>query len=275
MNGMQDGMKAMKNKFFEMYFSPTGGTRRVSKILADGLSGGLNLEPAAVDLFAAVREGGALPEFAAGDVCLISVPSFAGRVPLPAAEKLAEMKGNGALAILNVVYGNRAIDDTLLELADVLEEAGFTCAAAMETVAEHSIFRQFGAGRPDRDDEAELSAFAKETARILKNGNFSGSLKVPGNFPYRERKPGSMIPVGGENCTGCGLCAAKCPAHAIPAEDLKAVNRDACMGCMACVSVCPAGARDIPAEIRQQFLPHMTSVCSGRKENRLYIEREV
>ncbi|MFR0951759.1 MAG: hypothetical protein ACLSGK_02575 [Lachnospiraceae bacterium] len=34
------------------------------------------------------------------------------------------------------------IDDTLLELQDVLEASGFVCIAGMEAVAEHSLMHQ-------------------------------------------------------------------------------------------------------------------------------------
>ncbi len=265
------------NKFYEIYFSPTGGTERVSKILTAHLSGSLGAEPESVNLLQILRDGGSLPVFAAEDVCLISVPSFAGRVPLPAVSVLEQLKGNGARAVLNVVFGNRAIDDTLLELRDVLEAAGFVCAAAMETVAEHSMFRQFGAGRPDAEDEAELKDFACQTAELLQGGDSAGSLEgqlqVPGNYPYRERKPVSAIPEGGEGCSGCGICVKACPVHAIPADAPKTVNRELCFGCMRCVSVCPAGGRDISGAVREKMLPIMSQNCSGRKINQLYMDR--
>ena len=41
-------------------------------------------------------------------VCLFSVASFAGRVPQIAVERLKKISANGAKAILNCVYGNRA-----------------------------------------------------------------------------------------------------------------------------------------------------------------------
>lgn len=94
------------------------------------------------------------------DVCLISVPSYGGRVPAAAIERLKKISGNGAKAVLNCVYGNRAWEDTLTELQDILEEQGFQCVAALATVAEHSIFRQFATGRPDEDDRAELLEMA-------------------------------------------------------------------------------------------------------------------
>ena len=47
------------------------------------------------------------------DVCLVSVPSFAGRVPQIAVERMKKISGNGAKAILNCVYGNREWGMTL------------------------------------------------------------------------------------------------------------------------------------------------------------------
>ena len=263
-----------KRNFYELYFSPTGGTRRISEFLTAELSEGLDITAESVDLLAAVREDSSLPEFSPRDICLISVPSFAGRVPEPAVNLLAKSRGCGARAILNVVFGNRAIDDTLLEMRDLLEEAGFVCAAAMETVAEHSIFRQFGAGRPDYDDEVELKQFAETLTELLDEDNFCGTLQVPGNYPYRERKPVSTIPYGKDFCSGCRSCVFECPVQAISGDNPKETDGQRCFGCMRCVFLCPAGARDIAPELREKMLPHMSQVCSGRKENRLYIERE-
>ena len=52
------------------------------------------------------------------DLAVIAVPSYGGRVPTPAAERLAALHGNGARAVLVCVYGNRAYEDTLVELED-------------------------------------------------------------------------------------------------------------------------------------------------------------
>ena len=271
----KDGTAVKMNKIYEIHFSPTGGTGRVSKIFTEALCGCLGVNSVSINLLDAVRSGADLPAFEDGDICVVSVPSFAGRVPLPAVEILSKANGRSARTVLNVVYGNRAIDDTLLELRDLLEAAGFVCTAAMETVAEHSIFRQFGTGRPDADDEAELKDFARKTAELLKKDCIgAGRLQVPGNYPYRERKPVSTIPQGNDSCSACGLCAAECPVQAIPEDNPKATDSQRCFGCMRCVSVCPLAARDIPKELREKMLPHMSQVCSGRKTNKLYMNRK-
>jgi ferredoxin len=243
----------IKMQVYNIYFSPTGGTKKVSDIIIGAISDSYE----EIDL---LKKGSFNKCFDSEDVCIISVPAFGGRVPQNVCEKIKEFKANGARVALVAVFGNRAIDDTLLELRDILEAAGFVCAAAMETVAEHSIFRQFGAARPDAEDEAELKDFAAKAAELLKGEQAAeGQLHVPGNYPYRERKPAGMIPEGKESCTGCGICTSECPVHAIPADEPKSVNRETCFGCMRCVSVCPGGHRDVPEALREKMLPHIVN----------------
>ncbi|AIS52139.1 hypothetical protein TKV_c09620 [Thermoanaerobacter kivui] len=46
-----------------------------------------------------------------------------------------------------------------------------------------------------------------------------------------------------DECTGCGSCAAECPAEAIHEVDGKyEVDSDTCIDCGACEDVCPTGA---------------------------------
>lgn len=79
------------------------------------------------------------------------------------------MKGNQARAVLVCVYGNRAYEDTLIELKDVADKAGFVPAAAVATIAEHSIMHKFAAGRPDETDQKELREFGKRVREYLEH----------------------------------------------------------------------------------------------------------
>ena len=77
-----------------------------------------------------------------------------------AVQRLTMLTGQGARAILVCVYGNRAYEDTLVELEDAAKQAGFRVIAAVAAVAEHSIARQFATGRPDAQDKKVLAGFA-------------------------------------------------------------------------------------------------------------------
>ncbi|MDE6280624.1 MAG: hypothetical protein K2M15_02335, partial [Oscillospiraceae bacterium] len=84
------------------------------------------------------------------DLAVIAIPSFGGRVPALAAQRLAKIHGNQARCVVMCVYGNRAYEDTLVELEDLARQSGFQVIAAVAAVAEHSIMHQYAAGRPDQ-----------------------------------------------------------------------------------------------------------------------------
>ena len=87
---------------------------------------------------------------------MIAFPVFGGRIPALAAQRLKELEANGAKCAIVVVYGNRAYDDALVELQDLSESCGFRVVAAVGASVEHSIVREYGAGRPDKADIEEL-----------------------------------------------------------------------------------------------------------------------
>ena len=120
------------------------------------------------------------------DLAVIAVPSYAGRVPAVAVQRLAAVKGNGARAVLVCVYGNRAYEDTLVELADTAKEAGFRVMAAVSAIAEHSIARQFAAGRPDAEDAQRLAGALGFAPGLEKCGRCGGSLENGGLFAVDE-----------------------------------------------------------------------------------------
>lgn len=245
---------------YSIYFSPTGGTKKAADILA-----GCFEQAETVDI--TVHAAG--PEFSGEDICIISAPSFGGRVPGPAAERIARLKGNGAKAVLVAVYGNRAYDDTLLELKNLAIQAGFLPIAAVAAVAEHSTMRQFGTGRPDESDCQELRRFGERIREKAASG--TAELWVPGSQPYREYNGVPTKPTGGAGCLSCGRCMKECPTGAIEAKNLRAVNKEKCISCMRCVSVCPQGARKVSPLLLKAAALKMKKDCSGRKKNELYL----
>ena len=248
---------------YNIYFSPTGGTKKVADILANSLFN----EYVNVDLCRNIGQASLNEQ----DVCIVSVPSYGGRVPEIAIERLRKLNGNGAKAVLVCVYGNRELEDTLTELQDTLEERGFVCVAAVAAVAEHSIFRQFAIGRPDANDAAELTEFAKQILNKLETGEF-GTLKLTGSHnAYKEFGGVSLKPEVTGRCLGCGICARDCPVGAIDFEDPRITYKEKCISCMRCIKVCPKKARTLDAEMLAAMGAKMEPVLSGRKQNHLFI----
>lgn len=188
-----------------------------------------------------------------------------------ASANIRKLKGNGAKAIIAAIYGNRAFEDALLEMKDNMQEAGFSCVAGVAALAEHSIARQFAAGRPDADDKKQLTLFAEKIKKELVKECSEKDLYIPGNNPYKEYKVMPMMPQAGESCTKCGLCAKKCPTGAISKDDFKVTDPALCISCMRCVAVCPEKARTLNPAMLVGLTEKLGKVAADRKENELFL----
>lgn len=252
-------------KWYEMVFSPTGGTRKVTSLLTNALEG----ETVSVDLTDSRVDFRAVA-LTQDDVAVISVPSYGGRVPAAAVQRIALMNAHGARAILVCVYGNRAYEDTLVELRDAAVQAGFRVVAAVAAIAEHSVARQYASGRPDKEDAEQLSDFAGRIRRKLSEGDCSEPA-IPGNRPYKKSGGIGMVPKPTKECTRCGVCAAKCPVQAIDKDHPKEVDEKVCISCMRCVSVCPHSARKVNSVLLSAAGLALKKVCSERKNPELFL----
>lgn len=243
-------------------FSPTGSTERTARILASAIAEHWET----IDLLKPVSD----LLFSADDLCLVALPSYGGRIPTLSAERLRSIHADGTRAVLLCVYGNRAYEDTLSELQDLLEEQGFICVAAAAAIAEHSIFREFGAGRPDNADIAELNLFGEKIRERLAAPN-AGSLTVPGaHGSYKPYTNSAFVPAETDACVNCGTCRAECPTDAIgntPAD----IDPTRCIKCMRCVSVCPTGARRPEPKLLAPLYERLKPLCTGRKANELFL----
>ena len=248
--------------FYQITFSPTGGTAKTAETLASAMAE----KRIFIDLLRPVPE----TSLTAEDICLIAVPSFGGRIPTTCAERLQKISANGARAILVCVYGNRAYEDTLSELQDVLVSRGFYCIAAVAAIAEHSIIREFGAGRPDAADREQLAAFAKRIREKLSTP-IEEPLAVPGEHgTYKPYQNTPFIPAETDACIHCGTCAEACPTAAIGDMPEK-VDPARCIKCMRCEAVCPTGARKLEGKIYAALRERLAAVCSIRRENELFL----
>ncbi len=244
----------------EIMFSPTGGTEKVAHIISRRWSD----HTETIDL-SDPKTDFAKCEIQKEDMVLIAMPSFGGRAPAVAIERLKQIKGNGAGCTLVCVYGNRAYEDTLAEMEDAAKACGFRVIAAIAAVAEHSIISQYAANRPDASDEAQLTQFAE---RIL--GKDGEALSIPGDRPYKKAGGGGLVPKAAKDCVKCGLCAEQCPVQAIDRSTLKA-DAKTCISCMRCVKRCPHGARTVSKAMVSVAALAIKKACSVRKENELYL----
>lgn len=255
-------------------FSPTGSTRRVLRLLAEETGA----ETDEIDLTENRRDG-VTKTFSGEELVWIGVPSYGGRVPAAAAQRLGGLKGQGTLAVLVVTFGNRAYDDTLSELQELAGQNGFQAVAAAAVVTEHSIMHQFGAGRPNEDDRAQLKEYARRIrekleapgASYIEAGKGINSLTLPGAKPYRAYHGVPIKPRTGRACNSCGKCARECPVGAIDVSNPARTDKDRCISCLRCIQVCPSRARDINPLLLAAASQSMKKACSSPKKNELFL----
>lgn len=251
---------------YKITFSPTGGTKKVADIIAEGMGGSWK------DIELCIAENDLkLPVLTSEDICLLAVPSFGGRVPEVNVERIRKICGNGAKAILLCVYGNREYEDTLTELQDETESAGFNCIAAVSAIAEHSIARQFAAGRPDEKDSEILKGFALKIREKLEANDLELHCTIPGSHNTYKERGRAAVPETNDNCVECGICAKGCPVGAIDFDNPKITNSENCISCMKCISICPVGAKVLNENVLSAVSERLRPLCSDRKENKLFI----
>lgn len=246
-------------KTYKIIFSPTGGTAKIADAITKNWT-----ETETIDL----SNNNYSTSLEADSLALIAMPCFGGLAPQFALDRLAKITANNSKCAIVAVYGNRAYDDTLIQMKDYAENAGFKVIAAVSAIAEHSIIHVYAANRPDAKDCEQLCGYG---AKILEKATAEAAgISVPGNRPYK--KAGSaMVPKASSSCTACGLCAGNCPAGAIDSAKPRVTDKSKCIGCMRCVSICPAKARGINPLMAKIAGLALKKACSERKPNELFI----
>ena len=209
--------------------------------------------------------------FTENQLLIIDAPSYGGRIPTPVADVLGRFKGINTPVVLVTVYGNRAIDDTLMELKKELSDKGFIPVAAASFIGQHTYLSDLAHGRPDEKDMEIVKEFGDKLRERLRLAVIYDmkDLDVPGSYPY-EKPPMTQFPFNvetNEYCIYCMLCAGVCPMKAISDSNPRDINNDVCIRCGACIRICPAQAKSFTEEplnaLRDRLL---RPLCSERKE---------
>ena len=254
----------MTTRWLIAHFSPTGTTRKTALAIGEGT----NCPVRELDL--------SDPEVSgcveADEILLAAIPVYAGRVPAPALERLARLRGCGQAAVAVAVYGNRHYDDALLELAQALAQNGFRVVAAAALIAEHSIVRTIATGRPDQADQQAARKFGAAIMHKLSQPvEEQRQIQVPGHQPFQ--KPGGVpaYPKAGKTCIQCGACAKGCPVGAIPPDHPDQTDKTRCIHCMRCIAVCPQQARKVPAPVYLTLETFLKVAASTPKQPEFFL----
>ena len=226
-------------KISTVYFSATNTTKRIITSIAQAMEA----EVHQLDLTS--RPLTAELEIPKAELLLVGMPVYGGRIPSVAVASLQRLRGEHTAAILVAVYGNRAYEDALVEMQDLLEPNGFFVLAAGAFIAQHSVFPHTAMGRPDALDILKIKEFAKSCKEKVERGwtDEQQSIVLPGNRPYKIPGKIPLKVITTEQCTSCGACARVCPVGAIPLDHPHATDYDKCIHCGRCLFVCTAHAR--------------------------------
>jgi ferredoxin/flavodoxin len=266
-----------------VYFSPTGTTKAIVENIALGM-GAENID--VVDCTKRYHRGARAFD---KEIVIMGTPVYYGRVPEEAADLLARFTGKNAYAVVVVVYGNRAYDDSLKELFDIAVAQGFTPIAGAAFIGEHSYSSSaypIAAGRPDQSDLDKARVFGrsirKKLVQLESPEKETKDLTMPGHVPYieaknlalakQERNTISLTPEPDTAlCTRCGKCAEVCPTGAISPDDPGNIDKWQCLICFACVKNCPSGARRLINERLDARIKELSRACQSRKEPEWYL----
>lgn len=238
----------MNKQLSIIYFSATGGTEKIVKGVAEGISD--NYKEYNVTLPINRKKP---VSFDSNDVVIVGVPVYAGRVPKFLIDYFFNVKGNRTPAVFIAVYGNRNYDDALIELKDTFENNGFIGISAGAFIAEHSNTSKVGTNRPDSLDLETAKKFGvdiKNTLECLKTMLQVPKLSVKGNVPYKERlSTPPIVPNTSHECIHCGICAKHCPMAAINMDNFIDIDSAKCARCCSCIKKCPVNAKFINHEV--------------------------
>ena len=157
------------------FFSPTGNTERIVRMLSDEIA---QLLHAAGQEISLAEDDFTLPAarqearyFGPDDLVIVGAPTYAGRVPNKIAPEIRKLfHGEGTPVVPVVTFGNRSFDNSLAELADILRENGFVPAGAAAMCMPHAFSDTLGAGRPDEEDKTLLKRLAEAVCFFLTAG---------------------------------------------------------------------------------------------------------
>ena len=270
------------SSIYKIYFSATGTTQKVVDAIGDELAYKFNVNALCHD-FTLPSARLSFPDINSDALVVFGVPTYAGRVPNLLLKYLDTIQGNGCIAVPIVTFGNRAFDNALIELRNILENHGFKTVAGGAFVAEHSFSTVLAAGRPDYDDIAYAKNFADDIFNkvskiealsnhepIAVDGDADAFYFQPKTDDGRPIDIRKVKPKTNDKCIKCGLCSRVCPMGSISADDFSTIT-GICIKCGACIKKCPVQAKyfDDP-----DYLYHKKQVeerFSRRAENKVFI----
>ena len=276
-------------KTYSYTFSPTGTSAMIAQAVGQGIRETTGEEVLHQDL---THQEAPESRFDDSNLVIIAAPVYGGKMAPIAKIRMKEIRGNHTPCILIAVYGNRAFENALVDMAEFAMSRGFVPVAAGAFIGEHSYSTPetpIAVGRPDKTDIKDAVAFGNAIGNAARvNGlkpvevselhdqpvpqksvaNFSTFVKE--YMASQQSNPTTLLPeLNSSLCTSCASCLKACPTDAI-GQDIASIDSSRCIRCCACVKVCPTGARTFSSP----FAPVLSRNFSLRKSPAVIIGRD-
>jgi len=242
-------------KILILYFSPTGNTAKIAKVIEERfVEVGCNVAIADMTPFVSRQEEIDLTPY---EAVVFGAPVHVRRAPRVMREWLRTLNGGGKKCSMYFTYGGFGVDPAHYSTRQILAERNFLVVSSAEFLSVHTF--NLGGwkamdGRPDKRDFAVAREYADKTyARFINgNGELLGELEKT-EYPEvlldaaeaTRFKILTQLPTrGGRECGLCLECEQLCPTGAIDAKSGEA-DKGKCIACLACVANCPEQVLEI------------------------------
>ena len=195
---------------------------------------------------------------------IVSFPVYGGRVPVLFAKYFKEyVTCTSCKAVVIATFGNRAFEDALVEMEDLLLAKGVPLIGAASLVCQHSFTDKVGSKRPDFEDFQLLDRLA-----VYLNGT-TELVHLPGTRPYKKDMPLADPPYMPVLKDKRGKISSQCYA-VCPTGSLAKGDPTLCIHCCACIKLSNNElAMENPWFVT--FTKHLEEVCQERMESKLYL----
>lgn len=240
-----------------LYFSATGGTEHIAKLIASELKA----ETADITVFDFDMS------FDSDMLVFICFPVYGGRIPAPMYRRMKDVRGDNtpscpwrytATAPLRMRF--RKWQTSAKRTASALS-AGRRWSRRIHLIAASAQAVPTRRTSPSSRASSPRS-WSRENLR---------DVPMPGSHDYKPYKGLPLYPSSGIHCSGCGTCSAECPAGAIDQGDPRKPDKTKCISCMRCITVCPFGARSVPKAAQLAVSAALLKMCAGRKSPSFYL----
>jgi len=231
-----------------LYFSGTGNTEYIAKLIANGL------DDECVDLFERIRTNDRSPLYSE-KTYVICAPIYVCEMPLFLMKYLKSIKFNGNNKVYFVFTSGGYCGSAKVQAKLFSMKKGLKCLGCVEFVMPRNYVAN---NRYDMDTEeviySKISKATEKVKEVVEDIKNERKLKSRHVWLFETLIITPFAPIWTKyklvakdfyttvECVGCKLCAKVCPLNNIEVVDKKPIWGDSCTHCMACISKCPKKA---------------------------------